>query len=145
MLKIIFPVALLFCFTGCIEVNEEIDIKSNGSGQMAMRMDMGSLLDIMQNYIGKDEMEKQLPNKKMDTTVYFKNFTDTSTSLSAEKKALVRDGKVNMKLNMDQAEFKTEMNFPFKNQDNLQKLYNALGDGSLGTSNILKGINNPKI
>jgi hypothetical protein len=141
IIKMLLPLAFICCMTGCIEINEQIDVKTNGSGQWVTRMDMGQLLDLMQNYIGKDEMEKQLPRRMMDTTIYFKSLTDTATSLSAEKKALVKDGTIGMKLNMDEKIFKTEMIFPFKNLNDLQQLTAALGDGSLGTGQLLKGLN----
>jgi hypothetical protein len=138
--KIIFPLLFLFCFASCIEINEQIDVKSNGSGEWVMHMDMSQLLDLMQNYIPKEEMDKQLPDKKMDTTIWFKNIIDTAKNISPEKKALVRDGKMSMKLNMEQKIFNTDMSFPFKNLDNLQKLCNSMGDGSLGTNQLLKGM-----
>jgi hypothetical protein len=144
VIKFLLPVAFLFCLSGCIEINEQVDIKSNGSGQWVMRMDLSQILDLMQNYMGKDELEKQMPNRKMDTTIYFKSIVDTSTTISPEKKALVKDGTVNMKLNMDEKVFNTKMSFPFKNLDNLQQLYVALGDGSLGTGQMLKGLNGGK-
>ena len=112
MIKFLLPVAFLFCLSGCIEINEKIDVKSNGSGVWNMRMDMSQLLDLMQNYVGKEEMEKQMPSRKMDTTIYFKNLVDTAKNISPSKKALLKDGKINMKLNMDQKVFNTEMNFP---------------------------------
>jgi len=140
LIKFLLPIAFLFCLTGCIEINEQIDIKSNGSGQWVTRMDMSQLLDMMQTYMGKEEMDKQLPSRKMDTTISFKTFVDTSTTLSPEKKALLKDGKIGMKLNMDEKVFKTEMNFPFTSLGNLQKLYTSLGDGSIGTTDLLKNL-----
>jgi hypothetical protein len=144
LIKFLLPIAFIFCLSSCIEINEEIDIKSNGSGVWQTHMDMGQLLDLMQNYIGKEEMEKQLPQKVMDTTIYFKNIVDTATNISPEKKALLKDGKINMKLNMDEKVFNTEMSFPFKSLNNLQQLYTSLGDGSIGTGNLLKGLSGSK-
>jgi hypothetical protein len=140
LIKFLLPIAFLFCLTGCIEINEQIDIKSNGGGQWVTKMDMSQLLDMMQTYMGKEEMDKQLPSRKMDTTISFKTFVDTSTTLSPEKKALLKDGKIGMKLNMDEKVFKTEMNFPFTSLGNLQKLYTSLGDGSIGTTDLLKNL-----
>lgn len=140
LIKFLLPVAFIFCLTGCIEINEQIDVKANGSGQWVTKMDMSQLLDMMQTYMGKDEMDKQLPSRKMDTTISFKSFVDTSTTISPEKKALLRDGKIGMKLNMDEKMFKTEMSFPFTSLSNLQKLYTSLGDGSIGTTDLLKSL-----
>jgi hypothetical protein len=138
--KIVLPLAFLFCLSSCVEINEDINISKNGSGEYSMNMDMSKLLDIMQSYIGKDELEKQLPQKKMDTSIMMKTIVDTSTTLSAEKKALLRNGKLHMNLNMDEKIFKTDMHFPFKSMDQLQQLYTSMGDGSLGTGQLLKNL-----
>lgn len=144
LIKFLLPVAFIFGLTGCIEINEQIDVKPNGSGEWVTKMDMSQMLDMLQTYMSKEEMDKQLPSKKMDTTISFKTFVDTSTTLSPEKKALLRDGKIGMKLNMDEKIFKTEMDFPFTSLNNLQKLYTSLGDGSVGTTDLLKGLTSGK-
>lgn len=138
--KIILPLAFLFCLSSCVEINEDININKNGSGEYSMNMDMSKLLDIMQTYIGKEELDKQLPQKKMDTSIMMKTLVDTSTTLSAEKKAVLREGQLHMKLNMDEKYFKTDMHFPFKNLNELQLLYTSVGDGSLGTGQLLKNL-----
>jgi hypothetical protein len=140
ILKILLPLAFLFCLSGCVEINEEVNINKNGSGEWSMNMDMSKLLEIMQNYIGKEELEKQMPNKKMDTTILMKSIIDTSTTLTAEKKALLREGKLNMQLNMEAKTFKTDMHFPFKDISQLQQLYSSLSDGSIGTGQLLKNL-----
>ncbi|HLK28853.1 MAG TPA: hypothetical protein VKT28_09735 [Puia sp.] len=140
ILKILVPVAFLFFLSGCVEINEDININKNGSGEWSMNMDMSKLLEIMQNYLGKEEMEKQIPQRKMDTTILMKSITDTSTSLTAEKKALLGQGKLHMNMNMDDKMFKTDMHFPFKNLNQLQDIYTSLGDGSIGTGQMLKNM-----
>lgn len=140
IVKVLLPVAFLFCLVGCVEINEDIDIKKDGSGEYSMNMDMSKLLDMMQNTIGKDELEKQMPEKKMDTSIMMKTLVDTSTSIPADKKALLRQGHLHMSLNMDQNLFKTDLHFPFKNENQLQQLYTSIGDGSLGTGQMLKNL-----
>ena len=140
IVKMFLPLAFLFCLSGCVEINEDININKNGSGEYSMNMDMSKLLDIMQSYIGKEELDKQLPQKKMDTTIFMKTLVDTSTSISADKKALLREGQLHMRLNMDEKVFKTDMHFPFKNPEQLQQLYTSISDGSLGTGQLLKNL-----
>jgi hypothetical protein len=84
-------------------------------------------------------MAKQVM-KKMDTTVYMKDIVDTATSLSAEKKALLRPGQIHIKMDMDAKVFTTHMQFPYTSQDNLQKLYGAMSDGSLGNAKLFGGL-----
>jgi hypothetical protein len=76
----------------------------------------------------------------MDTTVYMKDIVDTATSLSAEKKALLRPGQIHIKMDMDAKVFTTHMQFPYTSQDNLQKLYGAMSDGSLGNAKLFGGL-----
>jgi len=139
-IKFLLPAVLLMSLAGCFEIDEQIDIKSNGSGQLTVNTNMSQLLEMMQTYIGKDEMEKQLPKKTMDTTLLMKDVVDTAKNLTPEKKALIRDGRIHMKLNMEEKVFKADMHFPFSSLNNLQQLYTSMNDGSLGTANLFKGL-----
>src|SRR6201996_3555028 len=138
--KLFLPFLLVFSFAGCLDVNETVDIKKDGSGQLVEDMDASQMIDILQTYMGKDEMAKK-GIQTMDTTVYLKDIVDTSTTLSAEKKALLRPGSVHIKLDLDAKIFKTRMVFPFTSQDNLQKLYTVMSDGSaFGSTKLLGGM-----
>jgi len=139
VIKFLFPVLLAFCFTGCLDIDETIEISKDGSGDLTVNMDMSQMVELLQNYVGKDEMAKK-GMEKMDTTIWMKNIIDTSSKIPADKKALLRNGTVGIKLNMDEKVFKTKMQFPFTNLDNLQKLYAAMGDGTLGGANLFKGM-----
>ena len=143
-IKFLLPVFCIVSLTGCFDIHENLDVKSNGSGELSINTDMSQLLDIMQSYIGKDEMEKQMPNKAMDTTLMMKSIVDTATNITPEKKALLKDAKVHMQLNMDQKIFKADMHFPFDNMNNLQQLYTSMNDGSLGTADIFRGLASAK-
>ncbi len=136
-LKFLFPVVLAFGFAGCLDINETVDIKKDGSGMLTMDMDMGQMLEMLQTYMGKEEMEKKGLQEKMDTTIYMKDVIDTVSSIPADKRALLHNGSVHIKLDMDAKVFTTHMEFPFKSQAELQKLYTTLGDGSLGKANLM--------
>jgi hypothetical protein len=139
ILKFILPLSLAFCFAGCLDINETIEVKKDGSGELVMDMDMSQMVELMQNYVGKDELAKKGMDK-MDTTIQMKDIVDTLNNLSDEKKALLRPGSVHVKLDMDAKIFTTHMQFPFTSLDNLQKLYAAMGDGSLGSTQLFKGM-----
>jgi hypothetical protein len=47
---------------------------------------------------------------------------------------------VHINLDIDGKIFKTHMLFPFSSQDNLQKLYATMSDGSLGNAQLLKNM-----
>jgi hypothetical protein len=139
-LKWLLPSFFVLFLTGCFDVNEEIDIKANGSGQMQWNYDMSQLLDLMQTYMGKDEMDKQIPKDKVDTTILMKDLVDTAKDIPADKKALIRNGRMHMKLDMTQKIFKADLHFPFSSMNDLQKLYTSMSDGSLGTNKLFKGL-----
>ena len=143
-IKRLIPLLILVFLVGCFEIQEDIDVKSNGSGQMTVNMDMSQLLEMMQNYLGKEEMEKQMPQKSMDTTILMKDLVDTSKTIPADKKALLRNGKLHMMLNMTDKVLKTDLHFPFNNLNDLQKIYMSLNDGTLNTTSLFKGITGGK-
>ena len=139
-LKFFFTIACIFFFFFCFEINEDIDLKADGSGVYSVHTDMSQLIQVMQTYLGKDEMDKQMPSKNIDTTVMMKGLVDTATNISAEDKALIKDGYVHLKLNMEQKEFKSDIVIPFKNLANLQKLYNSMNNQTLGFNQLFKGM-----
>src|ERR1700750_966471 len=118
ILKFILPLAVVFCFAGCLDINEKVDVKKDGSGQLTMDMDMSQMVEMLQNYMGKDELAKK-GMQKMDTTIFMKDVVDTLNNLSADKKALLRPGKIHIKMDMDAKVFTTNMQFPFSSQENL--------------------------
>ena len=138
-LKFILPAVLAFGFAGCLDITESVDIRTDGSGQLTMDMDMSQMIDLLQTYMGKDEMAKKGMGK-MDTTILLKDIVDTSTSLSEEKKAILRPGRVHIKMDMDAKIFTVHSMFPFTSMQNLQKLYAVMNDGSLGNAKLFGGL-----
>lgn len=143
-LKLIFCTLFIFSLVGCLEIEEKIDVKNNGTGELTVNTDMSQMLSMMESMLGKEELEKELPRKSVDTTVMMKDFIDTSKSISAENKSLFRTGKMHLKLNMADKVFKANMNFPFTSLTNLQKLYTAMNDGSLNTADMFRGLTSGK-
>jgi len=131
ILKFILPLALAFSFAGCLDINEKLEIKKDGSGTLTMDMDMSQMIDMLQTYMGKDELAKK----------GLKDILDTSSTLSADKKAVLSPGSIHIKVDLDAKVFTTHMVFPFTNQANLQKLYATMNDGSsLGSAQLLGGL-----
>ncbi len=136
ILKFILPAALAFCFSGCLDINENVDIRKDGSGQLTMDVDLSQMVDMLQTYMGKDELAKK-GMQKMDTTILLSSIVDTSSGLSEDKKAILRPGRVHIKLDMDAKVFTVHSMFPFTSLENLQKLYALKNDGSLGNAKLL--------
>lgn len=139
VLKFVLVLFVMFGFAGCLDVNEKIDVKKDGSGTYTMDMDLSQMLDMLQQYMGKEELAKK-GIAKMDTVINMKDVLGSDTTLSADKKALLSKGTVHIKLDLDAKVFTTHMVFPFASQENLQKLYGAMGDGSLGTAQLFKNL-----
>lgn len=139
MLKFVLLVFVAIGFTGCLDIYEKIDVKKDGSGSVSMDMDMSQMLEMIQQYMGQQGMDKA-GMAKMDTTIHMKDILQGVDSLPADKKALLSAGTVHIRLDTGAKVFTTHMNFPFTSQDNLQKLYAALGDGSLGTAQLFKNL-----
>jgi hypothetical protein len=137
--KILLSVLLALSFTGCLDIDEKIEIKKDGSGSYNMKIDMSQMVEMLQTYVGRDELAKK-GMEKMDTTIYMKSIVDTLSGMTPEKKALLSPGSVHVKVNLDEKVFIASMLFPYTSQGNLQKLYTSMSDGSLGTTQLLKGI-----
>lgn len=120
-------------------MNENINVKSNGSGKVAINVDMSQAIGLMQAYMSKEELDKK-EMVKMDTTILMKDFIDSAQSLPANTKAVMREGSLHVHLDMSGNVFKADMLFPFNSLDQLQTLYTTMNDGAFGSSQILKGM-----
>src|SRR5215213_3270434 len=113
ILKLLFVAVGCVLLTSCLEINEETQIKDNGSGQISTTMDMAQLIDMMQA-MGGEEFDKK-KDEKVDSVINLKDIVDTAKNLTAEQKSLLRDGKVRIKMDLAAKEFKINMNYPFAN------------------------------
>ncbi|THU41596.1 hypothetical protein FAM09_05725 [Niastella caeni] len=136
--KYVLTVALSIFFVSCYEVNEEIEIKADGSGSYVTKMDMSALLDMMQNFAGEEELKKDGLDKVYDTTIYMKNMLDSAKDLTAEQKELMKDGKMKLQMNIKEKIFKMDMNFPYRNLNSLQQLMSGKGGNGTGISSLFK-------
>jgi hypothetical protein len=137
--KLIFLCVITCSFAGCFEMNEEIVVNNNGSGDYSVNMDLGKMLDMMAAFIPPDQMKDM--EKIKDTTINMRDFIDTTSTLSAEKKALYRDGTMQMQMNMADKVFKINMKYPFKNTGDLQKLYASIGETGTSMGSLMNNFN----
>jgi hypothetical protein len=134
-LKFILPAVLALGFAGCLDITESVDVRNDGSGQLTMDIDMSQMIDMLQTYMGKDEMA-QKGMAKMDTTILLKDIVDTASALTEDKKAILRQGRVHIKMDVDAKIFTVHSMFPFTSLPNLQKLYTLMNDGSLSNAKL---------
>ncbi len=137
MLKLFLVAVGCVFFASCLEINEEVQINANGSGQVSTTMDMAQLIDMMQA-MGGEEFEKK-KDEKIDSVISLKSFVDTAKNLTEDQKALLRNGTLRIKMNMAEKEFNLNMKYPFSSLENLQKLNNALAQNGGGFGNAMKG------
>jgi hypothetical protein len=137
--KYVLTVALSIFFVSCYEVNEEIEIKADGSGTYVTKMDMSQLIDMMQTFAGEEELKKDGLEKIYDTTILFKDMLDSAKDMPAEQKELMKDGKMKMQMNIKEKIFKMDMDFSYKNLNSLQQLMSGKGGGP-SMANAFKNI-----
>jgi len=121
--KILFFLLTTFALvvSSCLDVEEKIVINKDNSGSYTLTMDLGRLLK-MTNEMGGDKKEAGKTPEVKDSTAYFKPYVDTSSVLTDEEKAMLRDGSVHMKMDEVKSEMKIMINLPFKNLKDLPKL-----------------------
>src|SRR4051812_30235245 len=138
--KYVLTVAICVFFVSCYEVNEEIEIKADGSGTYVTKMDMGQLIDLMQTFAGDEEIKKDGLDRVVDTTIYWKSLVDTAKEITPEQKELLKDGKMNLQMNLKEKLFKMDLNFPYKNLNSLQQLMSGKATGGQGLANAFKSM-----
>src|SRR5829696_5170124 len=100
-----FIIAFFFvaAWSSCLDTEETIVMNADSSGTYSLKLDLGKVLEMAATMGAKTDDGK--PAEKKDTVVYLKGLIDSATNLTAEEKALYREGSV--AINMD--EEKNEM------------------------------------
>lgn len=140
MKRFILLLLAIICFVGCYEVTEEITINANGSGTFNTKMDMGQMLEMIQSMAGEAELSKEGLDRVLDTTIFMKSILDSAKDATAEQKELLKDGKMNLQMNMKEKIFKAQVHIPFKGYNNLQSLMSGDGNSMSGLSQLFKGV-----
>ena len=139
-LKLILVTLLAVFFVSCYEVNEEIVINENGSGSFVTKMDMSQLLEMLQTMGGDEELTKEGLDRPIDTTIMMKSLMDSAKDMTADQKALMKDGKVHLQMNMNEKLMKLNVDIPYSGYDNLQKLMSGMGNNGTGIGEAFKAI-----
>lgn len=128
----------IFILSSCIDTEEDIVINADQSGNYAVSIDMGKMLEMMSQFGGRDSSgQKMLPKK--DTTIYFKDLVSASDKLTEEEKVLYKDGFVKLKIDEASNEIKMVIGCPFSNVSKLPEIKKNLFAVSekLGIKNII--------
>ena len=120
--KLLLTFLVTILFTACIQIEEEVEIREDGSGMVAARTEMGQLFEMLKGFASPEDLQKEGMDKALDTTILMKDIVDTVQELTAENKALLRNGKLQLQMNMKENLFNINMNFPFKSIADANKL-----------------------
>jgi len=125
MKKIKFALAFLLALAlySCVDTEERIVINADESGTYSLTIDMGKLIELA-NQMMPDSARSGKPKEKKDSIIYFKSFIDTAQNLTAEEKALYRNGYLHIDMDEANNKMKVEMGCPFKNNNQLTQVKN---------------------
>lgn len=135
-------VVMICCLAalGCYEVNEEISINDDGSGIYNTKMDMSQLLEMMQSFATEEKIKEEGLDKAIDTTFVIGDMLDSAKQMTADQKALLKDGRMHLQMNMKDKVFKIDLNVPYKDFASLQKLLAGQGATGGAISQAVKGM-----
>jgi hypothetical protein len=139
-LKMMLTAMLTILLVGCYEVNEEIVINENGSGTYVTKMDMSQLLEMIQTMGGEEELSKEGLDRAIDTTIMMNSLMDSAKEVTADQKELLKNGKLHLKMDVKEKMMKMDVNLPFSNYGNLQKLLSGMGNSGTGIGQAFKAM-----
>lgn len=122
-----------FALTGCLDTVEEITVNADGTGVYQTTMNMSGMFDMIEMMAAMDTSAngqlKKLSEKDIDSIMSLRSFTDTSSTLTAEQKALFADATMRMTMKQKDKVFKIAMNYPFKSLADVQKIIDLNSEG----------------
>jgi len=121
-LKIILIASVSFIFIGCLENQEKIEIRADGSGTFVNNITLDSKIDTQQLFPEQKSNSKNVMDKTIDTTFFVKEIVDADSNLGEAKKELYSKGKVQIKINKDKNIYRMTISIPFSSLDNLQAI-----------------------
>lgn len=111
--------------TGCFETIEEITFRPDGSGTYSISNDMSSAVGLVKAMGSADAQE--MAEMKKDTTFQLSGMIDSIPSLSAEEKAMMKNGTFRMLMDMQAEKMVFNLQFDFKNSSEIPA-YGKLAD-----------------
>ena len=115
MQKIILTV-LAICtlfLTACFETTQEITLNEDGSGTFSSSNDLSGMIKMAKQMGGGSEIEKKAAEQVIDSTISMKDKADSIPNLSAEEIEMIKNGTLNVKMNLKTETFLTKLSFPF--------------------------------
>lgn len=120
----------------CADTREELTINKDGSGLLAVNTDVSKLVSLIKSFGGDSSVSMAGMDRAVDTVMLLKDFMDTTTSIAAADKAVLRTGSVHVLLDARNNTGKIDVSFPYSSQSNLQQLYSSLVNAAGSMKNI---------
>ncbi len=127
----VLTICTLF-LTGCFETTQEITLNEDGSGTISSTNDLSGLISMAKQMGGGSEIEKAM-EQVIDSTISMKEKADSIPNLSAEEKEMVKNGTLNIKMNLKAESFLTRLSFTFSKPSQIV-VYNKLSGKILAES-----------
>lgn len=118
------------CWSACYEIEEMIEIRGNGSGSYVQQLDMGGMLMMMQTVAG-EELENAGFSRKIDTSVRMSDVLAELPEVTDEQRRLLKDGQVDLRLNIDESLMLVKVSIPFQSHKDLGLLMSGGGMESM--------------
>lgn len=123
----IYCLLLIVLLPGCLELEQTTTINKDGSGTLQSDINMDQLAGLykMMAQMKAEKAGDTMPAEaevKMDTLIYMKHHSDTSSLLTEKEKELLREMTISLKLNTEGGRFRIST----KNRFNTQADLNAL-------------------
>ncbi len=118
IIQFLFIISFLLFFSSCFEITEEVNMKSDGSGDMLLTINMSQSKANLKNYMEMEEVQGiKIPSK-----------SEIEGELATIKKTLFQvDGLTNIKINSDFNEFIFKVSGQFDNVKTLNIAINKVG------------------
>lgn len=113
--------SLALMISGCLEIEESINLNDDGSGTLEIKTDMSELMAMLA-MMGADKGDKI--NK--DTVIAYKSYLDTAQSLTEAEKKLLHNATWTIKMNSDEGIMFMTLKAPFKNPGEVNQIMAVL-------------------
>jgi hypothetical protein len=120
-----------------MDTREEMQINKDGSGSLALKTDIGKMVEMMKSFTSDSDLQKQGLDKPFDTIMLLKSYLDTAQNVPADKKASLQDGQIHVILNVKENVGKFDILFPFRSEEQVSQLYQSLSSISGGLKNVM--------
>ncbi len=124
-LSLLLVAACALFLTSC-DTTREITINEDGGGTVVTTADMSALIGLAK-MAGQDKDMDKMKDAAKDTTMSLANIVDSVQGFTAEEKALVKNGTVNLKMNLDDEKFLIKVAIPYTGMDKLGQVEQLSG------------------